>query len=96
MNDRRADPAVRPHAATLGGHPFLDTDHQQFAAQRRFVRRRSVRPVRALQVLLVDRRTTAAGDPVRVHLWQRGIHSRLPRRGLISSRPLETDHEHMT
>lgn len=22
--------AVRPHAATLGGQPFLDTDHQQF------------------------------------------------------------------
>jgi len=26
----RARLAVRPHAATLGGQPFLDTDYQQF------------------------------------------------------------------
>lgn len=30
VDEFRRGLAVRPHAATLGGHPFLDTDYQQF------------------------------------------------------------------
>jgi hypothetical protein len=30
VDDFRRHLAVRPHAATLGGQPFLDTDYQQF------------------------------------------------------------------
>jgi hypothetical protein len=64
---------VRPHVATLGGQPFLDTDYQQF-----LLRVDPYDPVRTRRVPRPDRNKTAAGDPVRVHLWRRGIHSRLP------------------
>jgi hypothetical protein len=30
VDDLRGRLAVRPHAVTLGGHPFLDTGYQQF------------------------------------------------------------------